>query len=117
MEADRLQSEIDALEAKLKAKKEHLSNLQRSCSHDWGQTEYVPIYHEAYYIRSDKERGIEMGVDSLPGCHVPAETIKRWKRTCLLCGMYQTTQNTKKVYSSSSTPGCSCEQEVPNFGD
>ena len=75
-----------------------------------------PIYREAYYIPSDRERGIEMGVDSLPGCHVPAETTREWKRTCLLCNRTQTTRRTKKVFGTSGVAGCNCEQEVPDFG-
>jgi len=116
METDKLKLEIAALEHQLGLKKERLNRIQNGCKHDWGQTQFVPDYQEAYYIPSDREQGIELGVDSRPGCYVDAENTRIWTRTCRTCGETQTTQRTKKTLSASNVPGCGCEQEVPDFG-
>jgi len=54
---------------------------------------------------SDREQGIELGIDSRPEYYVPAETKKRWKRTCKVCGKTETTSQIKTR-----------EVEEPNFG-
>ena len=56
-----------------------------------------------------------MGVDSRPGMYVSAETIRRWKRTCKFCGKTETTQRTKKSFTTSGIAGCACEKEEPAF--
>ena len=112
-----LRGEIDELQSKLKTKQSKLTSLEAGCSHKWSETEYAPIHQEAYHIPSDIEMGIYLGVDTcVSGVDVPAKTIRRWKRVCLNCGKVHFTERTKKVYGNSIAPGCSCEQEVPDFG-
>ena len=113
-----LQEEIERLETQLKDKKDTLSRIQNDCQHDWGQIGYDPINHEAYHILSDIERGVYLGVDTIvSGIDLPAETIKQWKRTCLLCGKTEITRKIKTIYDSGGIPGCSASKEVPDFGD
>ena len=86
----------------LQQTKMELKAFEDSCQHQWGEPKYDPIIRQAYYIPSDKERGLEMGVDSQPGCHVPREETPLWRRRCSVCGKIEetkrsTTKTTEKI--------------------
>jgi hypothetical protein len=112
--AHELREQIENLEASLEAKRGMLRGLEKECSHQWPpEPEYIPEYHEAYTIPGDPPG--TMGVDRQLPCHVPAKTIKRWRRTCLKCGMTQVTERTRKARMAGSIPGTSAEVDVPCF--
>jgi rRNA maturation endonuclease Nob1 len=74
-----------------------LEEMEQQCSHEWSQPEYVGHYEPGYRIASDRERGIELGVDSRPAYDIPGRDVMKWQRTCRKCGKVETTTNTKKV--------------------
>lgn len=116
-EAERLRKQIQADADALEQSRQRLARLERTCQHQWGKIEYVPDYQPGYRIPSDRERGLELGVDSQPECYVEAKTTRKWQRTCASCGMAQTTTRTKKEYCAGKVAGTGGEVEVPDFGD
>lgn len=97
-------SQIEDLDRQIKAKQAELDQLhnQRSrvisdCQHDWGETEYVPDYQEAYTIPGDPPG--TMGVDWRGPTHVPAKTTPKWQRKCKKCGYVETTTRTTEKVS------------------
>jgi len=112
-EAKELRSRIEQNETQLRYDRERLAALYRRCSHQWGDIIYDPIYHEAYTSPGDPPG--TMGVDWRGPTHVPAQTIKRWRRVCKLCGKVEETQRTTKQRASGSIPGTLGEIDVPQF--
>ena len=115
--AQQVRQEIQQTEAKLTALTSELTRLERACSHTWGSVVYDPVHTEGYRIPSDREQGIEMGVDSRPAYDVPSQTTRRWRRACTICGKVETTTHVKKQRVAGPTPGTSAEAEIPDFGD
>ncbi|MCX6744869.1 MAG: hypothetical protein NTX82_05075 [Candidatus Parcubacteria bacterium] len=85
---------IDDSDTKLKRAREELSRIRSSCLHQWGPVRDCSEYKPAYDIPGDPPG--TMGVDWRPGCHVPAQTIEKWQRTCRLCGLTETTTETNQ---------------------
>jgi hypothetical protein len=79
-------------EGDLKGCKAELASIERQCTHRWSEPAYTPERREAYTIPGDPPG--TMGVDWRPACHVPAETIKKWTRTCQECGKVEVTERT-----------------------
>jgi hypothetical protein len=96
IEADRLRDEIKSLDKCMRTAQRNLHNLEQSCPHDWQESEYCPEYISAYTIPGDPPG--TMGVDWRGPCDVPAQTIKRWKRVCRLCGKEEITKRTKTLF-------------------
>jgi hypothetical protein len=84
------------LENSIKNKQRVLWGLEQNCPHEWTEPKYVGEHVEGYYIPSDRERGIEMGVDSRMGCHVPSKDIPKWERRCKRCDKVEVTTNVEK---------------------
>ena len=92
--AKHIRDQVDELEAKLKGAKRNLIDLVRTCSHQYGDTVYDPIYIPAYTFPGDKPG--TMGVDFRGPVHVPAGTKSRWKRECEYCGDVEYTTKVQK---------------------
>ena len=93
-EAAEARRRLEQAKRDLERAQQSVQQIERDCEHDWEVVD-KPIYDEAYYIPGDKEMGREMGVDSLPGCHVSAKTTPRWIRTCKKCGKVEHTTQTR----------------------
>lgn len=117
MTPQQLRTEIKRTADQLESFKRQLDAAERQCQHDWAKTEYVPDHQEGYRIPSDREMGLEMGVDSRPACYVAAKTTPKWKRTCKKCDKTEITTRTKKQYASGAIPGTGGQIDVPDFGD
>ncbi len=103
-EARKVRSEVGRLERNLVNTKENLKRIVDACDHKYGEVAYDPIYTPEYTIPGDPPG--TMGVDWRGPCHVSAETKKRWRRECTLCGEVEYTDKIlKKV------------KEEPDFGD
>lgn len=90
-----LREEIKELELKLSDSKSRLNQMEQECHpHVWGEVEYTPEHQEAYTIPGDPPG--TMGVDWRPDCPVPAQTTKKWTRTCKRCGKEQVTTRTSE---------------------
>jgi hypothetical protein len=79
----RTQREFESAESQLR-------QYEQNCRHEFTDTVHDPVYHEAYTIPGDPVG--TMGVDWRGPCYVPAETIDRWKRECLRCGIVEYTE-------------------------
>ena len=90
-----LRLHIDMLKRELEECQTSLRNIVDSCTHKWRKPEQKSKHHPAYYIPSDEEQGLQMGVDRRPGCHVPSKTDTWWERECELCGKIEKTTTTK----------------------
>jgi len=110
----RPQDRVGNLRQQLAEAERQLEREQTTCKHEWGKVKYVPNYQPAYCIPSDKERELQMGVDS-QGCHVSAKTTPKWQKTCPKCGLTLVTETTKKEHVSGKIDGCGGQQNVPNF--
>ena len=95
--AQELERTISEEAAKLKQAEAELAGIHRSCQHNWGQVVYCPEHIPAYDIPGDPPG--TMGVDWRPGCHVNAQTINKWSRTCQLCGLTKKTTETEQHVS------------------
>jgi len=104
-EARDLRTRVEGLKRDLENAQQNLKSYVRSCDHDFEKV-YDPIYHEAHTYSGDPPG--TMGVDWRGPVHVPAETIKRWRRTCNTCGEVQYTQRVHKK---------TIVDETPDFGD
>jgi len=99
-----LRQRIGNLKSKLRQAEEALSRMERDCRHQWTQPKHVPEYREAYTIPGDRPG--TMGVDWRGPSHVPAKTINRWERKCLVCGKTEVTERTRdEVKKSPVFPG------------
>jgi len=105
-----LQLAIDCLGDEIKEKQRQIQGLERKkeavfsdCKHDW-EEKYTPIHYEGYRVPSDRERGLELGVDSRPATYVSATTEKKWTRTCKKCGKQEVTSRTREI-----------KQELPSW--
>ena len=87
---------LDVASAHFKKCRTVLDTIQANCVHVWNKSEYTPKIEKGYYIPSDKERGIEMGVDPQPGTHVPEEITPKWTRRCGICGKVEETTKTQE---------------------
>ena len=114
---DEMRAKASHHQSEAKRLQDEIKRLVSSCKHDWCAAEYKPDHQEGYRIPSDREQGIELGVDSRPAMYVPPKTTRRWSRTCPLCGLIQTTTRTKKQKAAGQVPGTTAEVEVPDFGD
>ena len=94
-EANALRVTIKEKEEELKSVKETLKQIEDSCQHQWTKPEYCPEHHEAYTIPGDPPG--TMGSDWRGPVYVPAETIKKWRRQCNLCGKVEITDRVKEV--------------------
>ena len=92
-ETAKLRKEIETSAQNLENKKKRLLQIERECRHSWGEVTPDHIYHKAYTIPGDPPG--TMGVDWRGPCYVPAETEKRWKRVCKICGKVEYTKHTK----------------------
>jgi hypothetical protein len=88
--AEHLKREIKASRDQLDQKEKELDQLYRTCNHQWGETVYAPEHIEGYEIPGD-EPGT-MGVDFRGPVYVSPKTIRKWKRTCKICGLVQITE-------------------------
>lgn len=117
-EADELRNNATNAARQAQDAQRRVESLEKSCSHVWDEVRYTPDYKEGYYIPSDIEQGINLGVDTrVSGVHVPSSTTKKWSRTCRKCGKTETTTSVKKQFISGKIAGTGGEVEVPNFGD
>ncbi len=106
-----LRKEIKNLEAELNRKILTLGKECRFCQHNWSGIVYTPIINEAYTIPGDPVE--TRGSDWRGPVHVPQETIPEWKRTCTLCGSFQTTRITKDQVTHNN--GLQTISKVPDF--
>ncbi len=95
---------VEGMRNALKFEEARLAEAVRNCPHKWSNPEYDPIYRESYTIPGDPP-GVG-GSDHRSDCHVPAETINRWKRTCKICGEVQETTSVRETVT-----------EHPDFND
>jgi len=102
-DAEQLRERVLRLTRELAEADGALAHVVQTCQHQYGQPVYDPIHHKAYTIPGDPPG--TMGVDWRGPCYVPAETIRRWKKVCTLCGDTRYTQNTRPT------------GEAPVFGD
>ena len=86
--------EVARLREELERAKGALESLIRNCTHKWGEPVAAHIHTGGYTIAGDPPG--TMGIDRQFDCYVPAETKKRWKRTCANCGEEQFTTDTDK---------------------
>lgn len=93
----KLRDQVQSLQFQLTDAKEQLDQLVRTCTHEWGQPERRVENKPGYYIPGDREQGIELGVDSRPGMHVPGSCIVWWERECEKCGLVQKTNVTRPI--------------------
>ena len=93
--AEALRKKICQLDKELKATKESLFQLESSCCHQWEDPVYCPEYRKGYTIPGDPPG--TMGSDWRGPVDVPAQTIKRWRRKCKLCGKEEITERVKEV--------------------
>ena len=98
-----LRVEIARLEYNLEIANTKLKTLIRGCFHKWGPIINDDIVTEGYEDPGDP-RGT-CGIDRQLPCWIPEKRIKRWKRTCTLCGKTETTDSCTRIVS-----------ETPNFG-
>jgi len=101
-EAERLRETIKRSTKELEQAEMQLALLERSCQHQWGETEYVPEHQAAYTIQGDPPG--TMGVDRRLPCSVPAKTVKKWRRACSLCGKVEVTNKVKTEVKKSEGP-------------
>lgn len=88
-EAGKLREEVNRLKKEYDSAEKRLEAFERNCRHEWGEIEYCPEHIPAYTIPGDPPG--TMGVDWRGPCHVPSETIDRWRRVCRICGRVETT--------------------------
>jgi hypothetical protein len=113
IQGTRLSARIACLEQELQASKRKLEQIYRDCQHQWSRTEYLPEHLEAMTIPGDPAG--TMGVDYRGDTHVPAKTIRKWKRVCKECGLEQITERTRMVKGPGEIPGTTGETESPIF--
>jgi len=101
--ASKIRLEIQDLIRQLNSKKATLENLENSCLHEW-EEKFTPEYRRGYHMPSDREQGIELGVDSRPAYDVPDRTIDKWTRTCKICGKVQETTYSQDVVHTTKKP-------------
>jgi hypothetical protein len=89
-EAKRLRELARSLNDQSRAANDQLKIYESTCNHNWGETVYSPIYHEAYTVPGDPPG--TMGVDWRGPVYVPAQTEERWKRECNNCGKVEYTE-------------------------
>lgn len=81
-EAQKAQSECDRTKGKL-------LEIIRNCCHNWSEPVSAHQYHAAYTIPGDPP-GVG-GSDHQFECYVPSKIVRRWKRTCTVCGKVEYT--------------------------
>lgn len=86
-----LRNNVERLRQQLADAERQLEEAVKNCPHQWTQPIYAPIITEGYTIPPDGA-----GSDWRPACHVPRSEVKRWQRTCTICGEVQHTQNVKQ---------------------
>ena len=86
--------QIEELKATLRAKENALAQKQRACSHNWTVVR-DDINEPSRYIEGDPP-GM-YGVDNRPGFYTSGRHVKRWKRTCSVCGKSEHTTDTEVV--------------------
>jgi hypothetical protein len=95
LDKDRV-SELRKLSADLKNRldstHEEIRRIQSGCRHQWSETVYDPVVHEAYTFEGDPPG--TMGVDRRLPMYVPRTEEKRWKRTCRRCDLTEYTERT-----------------------
>lgn len=94
-DAPKLRLLVEQQQQDLSESKARLAELEKNCSHSWGQSIAAHIYHEAYAAPGDVPG--TMGVDYRGPVHVPSRTENRWKRVCSRCGKVEYTSQTQDV--------------------
>ena len=97
-----LERDIERKNRELEKAKAALRRFDEECGHEWSDPVRDDIYRAAYTTPGDPPG--TMGIDWQGPVHVPAETTKRWKRTCLRCGKVEHTTNFKKKKVASFKP-------------
>lgn len=96
--AEAIRKKITDLQENLEWARNELKFIEDTCSHSWPKKpEYTPEYQKAYTVPGDPPG--TMGVDWRGPVHVPAKTIKRWRRKCIICGKVEITERTKEIFS------------------
>lgn len=115
--SEKLRREIETIQASLKQKQDELVRIERNCSHVWGTVQTDHKHIKGGWVEGDPPG--TMGVDRRLGFYSPSYTIKKWNRTCTICGKVQTTNKTKTKAVSVLHEGVNCvgTAEVPDFGD
>lgn len=90
-----LKAELRTHEEASHKKIAEIETIQRNCTHNWSKPEYTPEHTKAYTIPGDRPG--TMGVDWRGPTHVPAQTTKKWTRTCLYCDKKEVTTETNKT--------------------
>jgi hypothetical protein len=104
-DAATLRGQIVSIAADLSQKRERLSQIERSCQHEWGETVYDPIRHPGSPDRRPTD-GRHVPYDDAPYLlPIPPSTEDRWRRTCKQCGNVQYTTRTRPA-----------SEQVPHFG-
>lgn len=93
-----LRAKIAQLKMDLQTAERRLQAAEDQCPHKWGEIKYNPIEKAGYRIPSDREQGIELGIDSRPEMYVPPSKTDRWRKECALCGkVVETTHAEEKT--------------------
>jgi len=100
--AKELRDKAEESQREYERAKTQLDRYEASCSHEFSETVYDPVYHPAYTCPGDPPG--TMGVDWRGPVHVPAETEDRWRRECNRCGLVEHTTLAKEEVKVKKIP-------------
>jgi hypothetical protein len=95
---------IQQLELDIQFYKDKLSSLRKNCKHIWGDPIYDPITH-------DYTSPLTREISSI----IYKGSDDRWKRTCLHCGLTESTTRVKVTKTPNfelEDPGNECQRTV-----
>lgn len=94
-EIAKLRSNVDDIEQKLNEARQKLNFIVRQCHHEWGPITDCSEYKPGYTIPGDTPG--TCGVDYRGPISVGSTTVKKWSRTCKICGHVDFTSNVDVV--------------------
>ena len=114
-ECQTLTEQIEKLTREASRKTAELNQIRRNCKHNWSKVSYEPSFTGGYLDPGDPPG--TMGVDRQLPCYIDKREHPLWKRTCLTCGLVQTTTTKITKHCGGEICGCGGSMEIPNFGD
>ncbi len=97
-EADELEDQIYLLKGEIAEKQKRLDAIRSACNHNWGDIVYDPEVRPAGHFKGDPPG--TMGIDRQLPFDYPEQRKDRWKRTCVKCGLTQTTDRKENKVTS-----------------